>query len=463
MLSAPNAYLYLARYNTHPMKLFWFKCFVVTMVTIAVTWFTSKIADLGIFKILFPETTAIAEFEFTDFAFDLTLPDGMNDKITIVNIGEHDRGAIGDLIRTLHDHRPSVMGIDVFFNCRAGDDSSSCPQLRDPAGTENLRQAIREAANVVLTALPVRSRKLLADFSITGYDSLEVSDTIYSNHARNGHAFISLEASAVNEVPSCRTFDPRITLLDGRPVNAYAVEIAMRHDSVKAKRFLDRFGERGNVPINFKGNILKYGFEDQQEFFTEARHFYALDPDDVLTNNFPPALVTGRIVLLEYLGESLIHPAREKQKFYTPLNRKKIGRTFPDMYPSVVHANIINMIITGDYLYELGDYEELTLTFIICFFHVAALLSLRRKFPYLHDLGAISLVIVIIAAMALLRLLLFTEFNIKSDLTFTIGSLALAGIIVALYHDLLDGRLLKFMSTRLKKQAAEHEVSESDR
>jgi hypothetical protein len=304
---------------------------------------------------------------------------------------------------------------------------------------------------------------LLNDPSVIGYDSLELSDSVFSSHARNGHAFISIVASSENEVPSCRNFDPRVTLLNGQHVNAYAVEIAMLYDSVKTVKFLEKFGDKENVPINFKGNVVKYGYEGQQEFFLEPRHFYALDADDIFTKNFPAELVTGRIVLLEYLGESLTHPAQEKQKFYTPLNRKKIGRTFPDMYPSVVHANIINMIITEDYLYEFSRFQELLLTFIICFFHVAALLALRRKFPYLHDLVAVGLVIGIIAFMALFRLILFTEFNIKSDLTFTIGSLALAGIVVALYHDLLDGRLLKYMSARVKKNAGEREVSEAEK
>ena len=445
------------------MKLFWLKCLIVTVVTITLTWFTSRITDLKIFRLLFPETIAIQEFEFTDFAFDLTLPQTLNDRITIVNIGEHDRGVIGDLVRRLNSHDPSVIGIDAFFNCLGTYDTINCPQLRDKKGNENLRIALGEVRSLVLNALPLRSKRLSADPSISGYDSLELSDSIFSDHARNGHAFMSITASSENEVPSCRNFDPRITLLNGQDINAFAVEVAMLYDSVKTKSFLEKFGDKDDVPINFKGNVVKYGYEDQQEFFLEPRHFVALDADDILTNNFPPELVRNRIVLLEYLGATLTDPALENDKFYTPLNRKKIGRTFPDMYHSVVDANIVNMIITEDYLLELTEMQEMMLTLLICFFHVAALLALRGRFPYLHDLVAVGLVIAIIAFMALFRLILFTEFNIKSDLTFTIGSLALAGIVVALYHDLLDARLLKYLRARAKKNAREDEISEVEK
>ena len=445
------------------MKLFWIKCFIVTIATIALTWFTSRIADLSFFRVLFPETIAIQEFEFTDFAFDLTLPETLNDKITIVNIGEHDRGVIGDLVSTLNNHKPAVIGIDAFFNCPVAYDTVNCPQLRDRDGNENLRSALGEVKALVLNALPLRSKRLSADSATIGYDSLELSDSIFSHQARNGHAFMSIAASSESEVPSCRNFDPRVTMLGGQHINAFAVEVAMLYDSVKATAFLKKFGDNDNVPINFKGNVVKYGYEDQQEFFPEPRHFLALEADDILMNNFPSELVTGRIVLMEYLGETLTDRAREREKFYTPLNRKKIGRTFPDMYQSVIDANIVNMIITGDYLYELTEMQEWMLTIFICFFHVAVLLALRRRFPYLHDLAAVGLVIAIIAFMALFRLVLFTEFNVKSDLGFTIGSLALAGIVVALYHDFLDARLLKYLHARVKKDASEHEVAEVEK
>ena len=433
------------------MRPFWFKTLIVTCITIALTWASSRIAALRVFQLLFPESIAIKEFEFTDFAFDLKLTEHINDQITIINIGELNRSGIAELINTLNTFQPEVIGIDVFFNCHGEFyDTIHCPQLRDKEGMENLSRAIRSANDVVLVTQPLRSRRKSSNMHPV-YDSLEVSDTIFSKGVASGHALLSTLGESAEDVLACRTFDPRIELTAGTYVNAFAVEVAMLYDSVKARRFLVEFQKDDEVVINYKGNIVKYGYENNGSFFKETRHFYALDAQDILNEDVPEALIRGRILLLEYLGTTLTSDAAEREKLYTPLNRKKIGRTFPDMYPSVVHANIINMILTEDYIYELNPLQEFLLSFMICFFHVAALLGIRIKKPHLHDLVAVVMVIALIGLIAFLRLILFAEFNIKSDLTFTIGSLALAGIVVAVYHDMLDSRLRALIKLRIKQ------------
>ncbi len=62
----------------------------------------------------------------------------------------------------------------------------------------------------------------------------------------------------------------------------------------------------------------------------------------------------------------------ENQKSFTPRNRKVAGRAYPDMFGTVIWANIIAMILNNDYIRELFTAEEFIIALLAC---LACLLS----------------------------------------------------------------------------------------
>jgi CHASE2 domain-containing sensor protein len=97
---------------------------------------------------------------------------------------------------------------------------------------------------------------------------------------------------------------------------------------------------------------------------------------------------------LGFLGE-IIGDYVPGDIFFTPLNKKIIGRSLPDMYGVVVHANIIKMILDKEFIYHSKTADFLfNLTFITLL--TLMLLWIQSKFTNQYSiLSKIALVIFI--------------------------------------------------------------------
>ncbi len=158
------------------------------------------------------------------------------------------------------------------------------------------------------------------------------------NQYASSTGFVNLVTDAENQedLKMCRTFVPKTTIKEEQHL-AFAVELAKYYEPALAQKFVDRGYEE--EAINFRGNVLDYG---ATKFGTK---YFALDVPDVFQENFVPEMIEGRIIIFCYLGEYLGDRESLEDKFFTPLNKKYIGRTFPDMYGGVIHANIISQIL----------------------------------------------------------------------------------------------------------------------
>jgi CHASE2 domain-containing sensor protein len=55
---------------------------------------------------------------------------------------------------------------------------------------------------------------------------------------------------------------------------------------------------------------------------------------------------------------------------FTPLNKKMSGRSFPDMYGVYIHANIIAMLLRGDFTSNISKWITWFLSFLLCYLHL---------------------------------------------------------------------------------------------
>src|SRR5690606_6623154 len=152
----------------------------------------------------------------------------------------------------------------------------------------------------------------------------------------------------------------------------FGVKLAMAYDSASAREFLAR--EKEEEVINFRGNVeaqnVKLRNVSTDISTTEfTNRFTVIDVNQVFNHEFLPSAIEGKIVILGYLGSYFGDPSWN-DKFFTPLNKKVAGRANPDMFGVVIHANIVSMILDGDFVDELEDWKEYIIAFILCFLNV---------------------------------------------------------------------------------------------
>src|SRR5690606_1880692 len=143
-----------------------------------------------------------------------------------------------------------------------------------------------------------------------------------------------------------------------------------------------RFLARNNYSetINYRGNILDlHNASSFSGRYFALDWYQALDPEYVL-----PELITDKIVIMGYMGDDFEDTSWD-DKFFTPLNRQYAGKTNPDMYGPVVHANIVSMILNEDYIDELPDWLEWVIAIILCFINVALFWIIYERSPDWFD------------------------------------------------------------------------------
>ena len=437
------------------MKKFWLNCFLATLFVFGLMWALDKLMDLKMFDAFDPIGQALSDFELTDYAFSNIRQDpDVEQRVVIVNIGHLSRAGIAEQIRIISKYKPKVIGIDGYFNCEGGmRDTVNCPQLLDTMGNLLLSNAIMEAGNVVLVSKFHQSITSFRTGAIDVYDSIEYSDDIFQSHAQSGFANLPTanKADYQEDVKICRAFVPKIEI-NGHDELAFAVKLAMAYDSSKTRKFLERGKEEELV--NFRGNVemqeVRIASIKTKNLATTRYPvmFYALDVDQVLNEDFVPGIIEDNIVIFGFLGSSFGDPAWE-DKFFTPLNKVVAGRANPDMFGVVVHANVVSMILNGDFIDELQDWQKYTIAFIFCFFNIALFFYINSRYPVWFD--SLSLIIQVVQIFLLMgfTVWIFAHSSFKLDLTITIFTIALAGPVFAFYDNVLTSLVRIWKNKRL--------------
>lgn len=388
-----------------------------------------EITQLNVFNAFDPIGKSVGDVELTDIAFSqLRSEPELDTSIIIVNIGPLDRGGIGEQIRLLSKFNPKVIGLDIIFSCGDGlYDSINCPQFYDTAANNKFARAIRGFRNVVLVKRLAQSDSLLkAAGDIDVYDSMEHTDLHLRQRAFEGYANLETEAAHQEDLKSCRRFNP-VMDVKGEKHYAFGVMMAMLYDSVKTKKFLER--KKYSEIINYRGNIV-----DWHGASNFAGRYMVLDWEQALdTTSFVPEMLRGKIIILGSLGNDLRDTSWD-DKFFTPLNKNYAGKSRPDMYGVVVHANIVSMILNEDYIDELGYWQELLIAASFVFLNLVLFYWINRKVPVLFDTLSIVLQLAQVVLLSFLMIEFFEWFDFKLNLTVTLAGVALVGTCFEIYN-----------------------------
>ncbi len=354
------------------------------------------------FSVLQPLGKAFGDFDLTDLVTSqlrdaASVPVDTN--IVLVNIGRLSRADIARELDAIADFSPAVVAIDAFFRAPKGD------ALDTP-----LVHALERIPHVVLTSE-------LTSYNATTdrFDSLALSNPMFTRHATVG--FANFVISDDQSFRTVRTFSPSEPLHDTMHA-AFPVAVAAMYDPTSVRALMAR--GKGTEYIRYRGNLDK---------------FYALDAPQVLEPGADLSVVRGKIVVCGYLGPTLGAQSFE-DAFFTPLNPKYAGRSFPDMYGAVIHANIISMILHHEYIGRLPVWAMVLLAVVLCYLEVTFLLFINRRAPTAADAIVVVQQILVAAASLTLMVFAFDMYHFRLDLTLTIFAMVLAGEVLEVYEAL---------------------------
>ncbi|EMR03215.1 CHASE2 domain-containing protein [Cesiribacter andamanensis] len=282
-------------------------------------------------KALNPLKEIVKDFRYTDLYYSQLRgkPGSVDTAIVLVNIGSADRATMAGLLEVLNGYAPAAIGLDVYF-----------PELKSPQEDSLLAAALqlnrdRLVAGNYLWEQPLEAPQVLGSASLfslpqSGYLNLVGEDSLNT---------------------TIRHFRPFIRHGESE-YTSWATRLAAAVDPQAVEALKKR--ERSIELIHYSG---------------DWERFVHYEADEILAGGVAKNALANKIVLLGYLGEQVGEKRVMEDLHFTPLNPEQLGRSKPDMYGMVIQANIISMILRGDYINEMPFWLELLLAFAICYLH----------------------------------------------------------------------------------------------
>lgn len=383
--------------------------FLVMAWILSFMWLVSNITLNDVFS---PVSDAFKDFELSDVVFSHIRENQTEEKnIVLVNIGNLDRGGVAELINTLNEFEPKAIGIDAFFR------KPKAPEL-DSA----LAEAFSKTKNLVLVSELIENQK-------TGsVDSIKYSNPLFMQYAQPG--FADMIAQGTNSLNTARDCIPK-EIYDGDTILSFPSKLASIYDPEKLKRYISR--NHDVETINYQGNI---NVHVEGSTANSKTVFTALDWTDVFDKRFTPETIKGKIVIMGFMGE-YIGQNNWQDKFCTPLNSQYVGRTAPDMYGVVVHANIVSMILKESYINDMPQWLNILLSLIFIFFTVWVFNWLYLNTAEWWDGISMILSIIGVILLSVTSVMIFDQKNYTFDIALSSVALLLSGNLIELYWGIL--------------------------
>jgi len=343
---------------------------------------------------------ALSDIDITDINYSKVKMNIQPDtNIFIINAGDAKRGEMASHIKKILKFNPKVLGVDFYFT-----------KEKSPKDDSLLNDVVSKSTNVVMASF-FRDTSLNSP-SLLNPDTLITSLKKFGTK-NNCFGYVNLQSD--KSYRTIRTFQPSIKYKDSTYLS-FAAMVTGMFDSLALKRLFDR--QNDIETISFNGNINKFQVIDVRE----------LETDSTILEN-----IRGKIVLYGFLGRSIFDSTNCEDKFFTPFNEYYIGRTFPDMYGIVIHANIIATILEGDYIHTPGVVNILIILFILIYLNIALFEYIKVKIPWLYGGEMKILVLIELVILLYIAVWLFAKFAIKLNIAMLLVSLLIAPDISEIY------------------------------
>ena len=369
-----------------------------------------SLADLRISDITYNELRDENEF----------LPD---ENIILINIDTLDNCKLGFIISRLKESNAKVIGICNILN-----------KSNDLDCDEFLASEVSGINNIVFAnKYQAQNDKLL--FS----ERKLKSDNYFSQNSTQGYLNIFIDKDI--RYSTAREFPPFIRN-SNKIDTAFAVQIVNKFDP----KLAEQLSNRGNEfeEIFYRGN---------------ARNFFRVDANEILNPEENLGFVKGKIVLLGKVGTG--KPYLIKDGYFTPLNENSVGRAFPDMYEMVLQANIISMIIEGNYYYTMSFEVSIVLAIIFCYLNIVLFTIITQKSRKWYEI--LSLLIFMVESIFILYItvMVYHYFRINLNMTLTIFAIAISLFVFEGYKESIKPLTIRTYK-RIIRLFEKKEIKESE-
>lgn len=360
-----------------PKKL---KLGIIWLDALFCTLFTLVVA--GIFYLLFVNLTFLDPFEkaFEDFSFNdlyyskLKHQSDIEPKIVLVNVEQEGRFAIAQAIDIISKENPKAIGLDLIFR-----------DLKEPFSDSILKSELDKHKNLVTA------------FYHTDSTVVNTHSYFLTQNSKQGYINFDQEESSV-----IREFQG----INDKGELSFVVKLASLSGYLDNENKLETLKER--IPINYSGNL--------DQFLSVSV------PDLLQQQEFPAA--ENAIVIFGYLGTPTGNVNDIEDKHFTPLNPKFAGKSVPDMYGVVIHANILKIFMDKNFISKVPNLVTWLIAILLCVCCCFLSLKLNTRSEFMFDLLKKLLQFLVLAVFLYVALLL-----IKSNIYMDISIILLLSIL----------------------------------
>lgn len=346
------------------------------------------------FSFFDPFTQAFRDFSLTDLYYSKIKERNEIYKgpVVLVNIENKNRTEIAFLLQQIETGKPTVVALDFLLK------KHNSPQ------DSILKLVFDESKNIVYN--------FIADFD--NENNNEYNDFIFTTKA---DGYSNLVAENI-EYFTVRNYFPFY-----QNHEAFTTAIIKKYDSLLYKDLLKWKNKKAE--IHYTGNLSNF------TYYT----FNEVTNPDFNTTSFK-----NKIVLVGYFGldETKAGNLRlDEDKFFTPLNHQLSGRSYPDMYGVVIHANILRMILEHNYIRVVPTWLVILISFIILWFILPFMCGLFFKGDIWFNTAGTLLQLGGSIFVVFFCVLIYRYCNIKFDPGILLTCLVLLPTFINLYEALL--------------------------
>lgn len=372
------------------------------------------------FYVLNPMKLALKDFDFNDITY-AKLGKGeenpVDKRIVLVNIGHLDRAELGFLIDKVNSYKPKVIGLDIWFE-----------KEKEPEKDSILHEVFSRTKNLVAVSVAVPEKH---DFAIqkNHFDAIL---------PKRGYANLIGE-----DIGTIRYYSP-FEKVNGEKYPQITTAIIKEYDADVYHKLEKR--HKDIETINYTRRVNQYQVIENQ---------------DLMMDKVEGNLLKDKIVLLGYINPD---PNDVEDKKFTPMNEKVAGKSLPDMNGIVVQANIISMVLDGNFIKKTPSWVAWLVAILIGWLHMSLFIRYYLESHIWFHLVAKLAQVFSAIFFAYLGMLVFDKFEIKLDMKYTLYVIVLAVDVIYFYEAFVTWMHRKFKYQTIfghHHNPAEHGINEN--
>lgn len=358
--------------------------------------------------LLDPLKHGLKDFDLMDLVYGKLKdpdPNQIANEIIIVNVGSsaRTRGEIAEDLRIVKKYNPKVIGFDVIFS-----------EEKNATDDSLLRSELENSPNIVLGAY-------LSNPNKEGFEHIDSSGILSPMAHKIGFTnFVSAD-----ELSTIRMFAP-YSKLNGKEISSFSAKVLEHSHPAREKELRERGKEI---------ELIDYRFRNE--------NFVIIDPEELRDSSRDFSFIKDKVVLFGFVGTDKNTKVME-DIFFTPLNEKFSGKSSPDMYGVIIHANIIYMLMDQRYIDKMPQWLSILLAVIIAYLHIVFFIKYYVEKHIWYHLFAKVVQIITSILFVYLAIWILDDYSYKINTTPTLAAIVLSVDVLYFYDGIVKWMHKKF-------------------